>query len=178
MSRKQIALAILLVLVAALLAATARWIVWPHTDPAPRHADAVVVLGGGGGERLAEGLRLVKARVARVLVISEGERPGWTEANRLCKGGTLFEVVCFDPKPGRTQGEARVVARLAEERGWKDVVVVTSDYHAVRAGWLFDRCFDHDVPMVDAGPDGLPNVGQVVHEWLAYAHATFIARDC
>jgi uncharacterized SAM-binding protein YcdF (DUF218 family) len=178
MSRKRIALAILLVLVAALVAATARWIVWPHTDPAPRHADAVVVLGGGGGERLAEGLRLVKARVARVLVISEGERPGWTEANRLCKGGALFEVVCFDPEPGRTQGEARAMARLAEERGWKDVVVVTSDYHAIRAGRLFARCFGHDVPVVAAGPDGLPGVGQILHEWLAYAHASLIERDC
>jgi uncharacterized SAM-binding protein YcdF (DUF218 family) len=178
MSRTRIALAVLLVLVIALFAATARWIVWPHTDPAPKRADAVAVLGGGGDERLDEGLRLVRKGVAPVLLISDGERQGWTRANELCDGGTEFQVVCFEPKPGRTQGEARVVARLADERGWKKVVVVTSDYHAIRSGWLFGRCFGHDVPVVGAGPDGVPNPAQIVHEWLGYAHAFLIERDC
>ena len=99
------------------------------------------MLGGGGEERLDTGLRLMRNGVAPVLLISDGERQGWEEANALCKGGAAFQVVCFKPVPGRTQGEAREVARIAGERGWKDVVVVTSDYHAVRAGWLFGRCF-------------------------------------
>ncbi len=178
MSRGRIALAVGLVLVAALLLATARWIVWPETDPVPKRADAVVVLGGGGGERLDEGLRLMENAVAPVLVISDGNRRGWEEANRLCDGAAGFEVVCFKPEPERTQGEAREVARIARERGWKRIVVVTSDYHAIRAGRLFRRCFGHDVPAVDAGPDGMPGIGQIVHEWLAYAHALVIEREC
>jgi uncharacterized SAM-binding protein YcdF (DUF218 family) len=178
MSRKRIALAILLVLVVALFAATARWIVWPPTDAAPKHADALIVLGGGGAERLDEGLRLMRRGVAPVLVISEGTRPGWTEANDLCENGDPdFEVICFDPDPSRTQGEARGAAKLAREHGWKDVIVVTSDYHATRAGWLFGRCFDRDVPVVGAG-SGLPGPRAIVHEWFAYAHGFLIARDC
>lgn len=168
MSRRRIALVVGLVLVAALLIATARWIVWPETDAAPKHADAVVVLGGGGRERLEEGLRLMEAGVAPVLVISDGNRP--------CVAVT-FEVVCFKPEPSRTQGEARAVARLARKHGWKDIVVVTSGYHAIRAGWLFDRCFDYDVPVVGAG-DGMPRPDTIVHEWLAYAHGFVIERDC
>ena len=49
--------------------------------------------------------------VAPVLLISDGERQGWTRANKLCDGGAEFQVVCFEPEPGRTQGEAREVAR-------------------------------------------------------------------
>ncbi len=117
MTRKQLWLAILLLLVAALVAATARWIVWPKTDAAPAHADAVVVLGGGGSERLDEGLKLVDNGVSQVLVISDGNRPGWQRANELCtKGDPGFAVVCFEPKPHRTQGEAEGVAELARER--------------------------------------------------------------
>ena len=117
MTRKQLWLAIFVLLVAALVAATARWIVWPKTDAAPEHADAVVVLGGGGSERLDEGLKLVDEGVAQVLVISDGNRPGWEKANELCaKGDPGFAVVCFEPKPHRTQGEAEGVAELARER--------------------------------------------------------------
>ena len=177
MSPKRIALAIVLVLVVALVAATARWIVWPDTDRAPKHADAVVVLGGGGGERLEEGLRLVKKGIAPVLVISDGNRKGWKEANRLCKGGAGFEVVCFKPDPSRTQGEAEAAARLARKNDWKKIVVVTSGYHATRAGWLFDRCFAYDVPVVGA-ENGFPAPGTIVHEWLAYLHGAFVERAC
>jgi uncharacterized SAM-binding protein YcdF (DUF218 family) len=137
----------------------------------------VVVLGGGGGERLDEGLRLVEKGVAPVLVISDGNRKGWKQANRLCAGAAEFEVVCFTPDPSRTQGEAEGAARLARKNGWKRIAVVTSDYHAVRAGWLFDRCFAYDVPVVGA-ENGTPGPGTIVHEWLAYAHGFLIERDC
>jgi uncharacterized SAM-binding protein YcdF (DUF218 family) len=178
MTRKQLWLAIFVLLVAALVAATARWIVWPKTDAAPEHADAVVVLGGGGSERLDEGLKLVDEGVAQVLVISDGNRPGWQQANELCtKGDPGFAVVCFEPEPHRTQGEAAGVAELARERRWKNIVVVTSDYHAVRAGWLFDRCFDYDVPVVGAG-NGLPRPTTVLHEWGAYVHGALLERHC
>jgi uncharacterized SAM-binding protein YcdF (DUF218 family) len=179
MSRRRIALAIVLVLLAALLAATARWILWPPADAPPAHADAVVVLGGGGSERLSKGVELMEEGIAPVLVISDAENSGTERARELCADGDPdFEVVCVSPDPARTQGEARVTARLAEERGWKSIVVVTSDYHATRAGWLFGRCFGYDVPVVSAGPHGAPGPWQVVHEWLAFAHAAVIARGC
>ncbi len=138
----------------------------------------MVVLGGGGPERLDEGLRLVEKGVAQVLVISDGERPGWERANALCaKGDPGFEVICFDPEPSRTQGEAEGVAELARKHRWQSIVVVTSGYHAIRAGWLFDRCFDYDVPVVGAG-NGTPGLGTIVHEWGAYFHGALMERHC
>jgi uncharacterized SAM-binding protein YcdF (DUF218 family) len=182
MSRRAWAIVVALVAVSALAvqAAATALILWPESDVRGR-ADAVVVLAGGGGERLAEGVRLMERRVAPILVISHGREPGWTEANRLCDGEARFEVVCFTPEPERTQGEARAVRTIAKERGWRSLVVVTSTYHVTRARLLFERCIDGDVRAAAAephSPRGLPSAGEVVHEWAGYAHALLVQRDC
>ena len=111
-------------------------------------ADAVVVLAGGGSERLDQGLRLAAAGTAPVLVLSDGAEPSWPEAGPVCRGepaataalpaGT--EVLCPAPNPQRTAGEAAMVARLAAERNWQRVVVVTTDFHALRSRLWFERC--------------------------------------
>ena len=150
MRRRAAALAVVAVL--ALLAATARYIVWPETDPV-RRADAVVLFAGGEGERLAEARRLMARRVAPLLAISNGRDPNWPQANRLCEGGARFAVLCFQPEPNRTRGEARAVRRLARERGWRSVVVVTSTYHVTRARLLVERCYDGELRVVGARLD-------------------------
>ena len=81
--------------------------VWPpeHTEA---KADAVVVLAGGRGPRLNEGLALVRSGAAPVLVVSDAWSPTWPEANRLCAGRPApVPVVCFHPDPYATRGEAR-----------------------------------------------------------------------
>jgi uncharacterized SAM-binding protein YcdF (DUF218 family) len=169
-----------LALVGAGCALTARYVVWPSSDE-PRRADGLIVLAGGGGERLPEAMRLMEEGAADVLVVSHGRRAGWVEANRLCDGEAPYEVVCFTPTPDRTQGEARAVGRLARERGWDSLLVVTSRYHIKRATMLVRRCFDGDVRGVGARPDspaGLPSLRNVVWEWGAYAHAFLLERDC
>ena len=90
--------------------------------------------------RLGKALELMARQVAPTLVISDGRAPGWYRANRLCDGGARFRVVCFEPRPYSTRGEARAVARMARRRGWRSVLVVTSRYHVTRARLLFDRC--------------------------------------
>ena len=37
--------------------------------------------------------------------------------------------------------------RLAYERGWKHVIVVSWNYHLVRARYIFGQCFDGTVTM-------------------------------
>jgi len=124
---------------------------WPPQH-VPAHADAVVVLAGARGPRLARGLELARRKVAPVLVISDGWGVAWAEANRLCAGRPVpFRVVCVRPSPYSTRGEAEAVARLAKAHGWKTVLVVTSRYHVVRAGILFDRCLPATVDTAGAG---------------------------
>src|SRR5438132_5812469 len=120
----------LAVLVLAWLVATGVLFVWPSTD-SPGRADAVVVLSGGRDRRLDPALRLMRQRVAPVLVISgAGYDEKWKKARGLCAHGAQgFRVLCFDPTPYSTRGEARGIARLAREHGWRKVDVVTSRYH-------------------------------------------------
>jgi uncharacterized SAM-binding protein YcdF (DUF218 family) len=100
-------------------------------------ADAIVVLGGRSN-RLPVGLRLHEEGVAPVLLVFNASGSG--------DAGHLYER----PDPYTTRGEARAIARLAAEHGWRSVVVVTSGYHVPRAGLIVRRAFDGDVQMVGA----------------------------
>jgi uncharacterized SAM-binding protein YcdF (DUF218 family) len=148
----------LLLIVASLvglwLVACAFLFVWPRADTPPAHADAVVVLSGGLDRRLDPAVALVRSGVAPVLAISSPTRGKWPQARDLCNGTTKVarvRVLCFQPSPYSTQGEARTVARLARARGWTRVVVVTSTFHVTRARMLFKRCY-HDKLWVVGSP--------------------------
>jgi uncharacterized SAM-binding protein YcdF (DUF218 family) len=161
----------------------------PPPDPADAAAvDAVVVLGGGHGERLARGTALRDATRAPVLVLSDGarrkdERRGAPTAGRsLAASSPGYEVLCPMPVPYRTRGEARMVAALARERGWRHVVVVTSDYHAPRTRLLLARCAPTSchIDVVAAVPTTgwLARAAAVLHELGGLVHATVVARGC
>lgn len=135
-----------LMLVGLWLVTVALLFVWPSADESPpAHADAVVVLSGGGNSRLDPALELVERGVAPILAISSAFRdPRWTKAHRLCNGqdGRLrFRVICFQAVPYSTRGEAETVTRIAKHDHWSRIVVVTSTYHVTRARMLFRRCF-------------------------------------
>jgi uncharacterized SAM-binding protein YcdF (DUF218 family) len=152
--------------------------VWAPQD-SPSHADAVVVLAGGKGPRLAEGLRLMRRGVAHVLVISDGWDPAWPEANRLCAGRPEpFRVICFRPTPYDTRGEARGFTRLASARGWSSVIVVSSRYHVVRAKILFERCYHGRVQAVGTPFSAWHAPSAVISETVKLAYALLLARSC
>jgi uncharacterized SAM-binding protein YcdF (DUF218 family) len=164
-------------LVVAWLVATAILFVWPRQDE-PQRADAVVVLSGARKTRLAKGLELVRAGVAPTLVISDGTAPGWKDANRLCAGGTAFRVVCFRPHPYSTHGEATDVARLARERGWRSLVVVTSRYHVTRSRLLFRRCTPAEISGVAAATSPAAIALNLPFEWGKLLTQLTVERDC
>lgn len=159
-----------------LAAATAALFVFPPEDH-PRRADVVVVLSGSH-DRLPEGLELMRRGVAPVLVISDGAVPGWPAANRLCRGGVSFRVVCFHANPYSTRGEARFVAGLMRRRGWTRVVVVTSRYHVLRARMDFRRCVDGDVDGVGASTSLAKWVAGAALEWPKLGYALTLGRGC
>ena len=152
--------------------------VWPPQE-VPRHADAVVVLSGGRGPRLARGLALVRRGVAPTLVISDGWSAAWPEANRLCAGRPApAHVVCFRPHPYDTRGEAAGLARLAAARGWRSVVVVSSRYHIARARMLVERCFDGTVYGEGADQSIGTRLWATPSETAKLAYALLTRRSC
>lgn len=138
-------------LVLAWIAASLVLFTWsPWETGAPAHADAVIVLSGGR-ERLPPAMALIRRHVAPVLAISSVYRTKpWPLGDRLCAARRYAHarVLCFDAKPYSTRGEAETVERLARERGWTRIVVVTSGFHITRAHMLFRRCYDGRLWMV------------------------------
>ena len=154
-----------------------RRVLHPATT-SPESADAVVYFAGGGGERLARSLQLMEAGVAPTLVLSIGsgrsEARAWYAA--LCDGLPAYEIVCVVPSPETTQGEAAIVGRLAAERGWRSLAVVTSDYHLDRAAYHVGRCFDGVVHPVAAPTRRRRHL--VRHELVGFVHARTVGRGC
>lgn len=116
-------------------------IIWHPRIDEPRDVDAVIVLGVPK-ERLATGLDLVKAGYSNLLVVSSP--PPDTSPARvppICGGVAAgFEVHCFTPEPFSTKGEALYVARLVQEHGWDEIIVVTYRSHISRSRYYFERC--------------------------------------
>ena len=133
------------------------------------------MLSGGQGDRLPEGRRLVRAGVARTLVISDGRAEGWDEANRLCASGA---AICFKPDPYSTQGEARWIAAEARRRGWESLVVVTSSYHVRRARVIVERCFDGPVAIVGTDAPAANRVVGIAWEWPKSMYYLLWNRSC
>ena len=161
----------------ALLAASFVPFISPATGR-PVHADAVVVLSGDPGERLARAMELLDQGVTSTLVLDGA--PDSARSIQLCGGGQPFEVVCLRPAPDNTRSEAQAAAQLAASRGWKHIVVSTSTFHVTRSALLFRRCVDGKVEMVGGDPPfgGRRLAGAIVREWLAVAHALTVAREC
>jgi uncharacterized SAM-binding protein YcdF (DUF218 family) len=116
----------------------------------PVRSGAIVVLAGDPGDRIARALSLMNEGWSGTLVLDG--KPGSASTERLCQEHQSFEVVCLRPSPDNTRDEARAAARLAADRGWRTILVVTSLQHVTRARLLFDRCFKGDLLMVGSRP--------------------------
>lgn len=175
--RRRITLAAGLVAVVVLVV-VALWPVYvrpQREEPAP--ADAILVLGGAHDGREALGLRLAQEGYApRVLISNPYEDSPLI--NRICHGGYSFEVVCFDPSPRTTRGEARYLADQARAHGWDRVIVVTFTPHISRARYVLGKCWDGETLFVDTRPDlGLPRWAyDYVYQSAGYVKAVF--EDC
>lgn len=164
---------VLLALAGAWLAVS---ILWPRTDTA-RSADAVVVLSGDHGERLARAKELLAAGVAPTLVLVG--TPDSAENLEMCDGRSAFDVVCLRPEPDNTRTEAAATAELARTRGWRELVVVTSEPHVSRSRLLFDRCFSGTLSVLGAKLEtGAAAVRRArIHEFFGLVHAQ-VFRGC
>ncbi|BBY51364.1 hypothetical protein MARA_48320 [Mycolicibacterium arabiense] len=134
--------------VAALIVAGFPVYVRPQVDPV-RKADAILVLGGPSYGRYARGFELGSRGEAPTVVVSNpnGRKDPWL--TQQCASAHAFEIVCFVPDPPTTRGEGRELRRLAAERGWRTVVVVTFRPHVSRARFILHRCFDGELVMVE-----------------------------
>lgn len=146
----------------------------PRTDDVGT-VDAVLVLGGGGGERLALGRSLATERDLPLVLSAEA-----IDAGARAGMGCDVEVVCLRPDPVSTAGEARAARTLADDRGWARIAVVTSTFHVNRTRTLFRQCLDGRVDVQGAPAAGSPARAAYRYgrELVAHLAAVTVRRAC
>jgi uncharacterized SAM-binding protein YcdF (DUF218 family) len=135
---------------------------WIVNEPAA-HADAIVVLSDDNfyADRATQAAQLFRQGVASVVVASGRRlRPSagiseLMEHDLIERGVPKEKVERFAHDADTTRDEAIALRRLATEKGWRSVVVVTSNYHTRRARYIFQRVFPSGVAVsVASARDG------------------------
>jgi uncharacterized SAM-binding protein YcdF (DUF218 family) len=145
---------------AACVVNAGRMLVDPRALDAPRPADAIVVLSGTDADRWLEAYELWREGAAPRIVLSPGFRDGGSmELERrgvhLPTGAELARDVMvsrmgvpasaieiLDGRFDNTGAEATETRRLAAERGWRGVIVVTSLAHTRRTALAMQRVLE------------------------------------
>ena len=163
-----------------LIAITGKLFVYPSpTTTIPKSADAVMVLPGGSGDRLARGLTLMSRKIAPELILPNGATPGWRAANGLCGRVQPYLVRC--PTAGDSvRADAELARSLARDSHWGLVVVVTSRYNLTRARLDLDRCLGAGFGMVSstAHEPVTTKVRHVIDEWVSWLQDGVVHRTC
>lgn len=172
-SRVRRVLVVAAALIVLFAAATLRLFIWP-AQGMPAHVSAIVMFAGPG-DRLPVALRLAREHRAPMLVISQGQHGYGGPCPEPVPGVTL---ICFDPNPGNTRGEAEFAGQLAKRYHWDSVVLVTGTEQDTRARMLMERCFGGSVYVVTGSLPLGAWPYQIAYEWGALAKALVVQRGC
>jgi uncharacterized SAM-binding protein YcdF (DUF218 family) len=118
-------------------------------DEGPVAADAIVILGDDNYEadRAARAAELLKAGWApRVIASGRYLRPYASiaeleEHDLVNLGVPQSAVVRFAHRAENTRDEAIALSQLISARGWKRIIVVTSNFHTRRSRYICERVF-------------------------------------
>lgn len=170
----RIALCAIVSLILVLGAVTARLFIWP-TQGAPAHASAIVMFEGLD-DRLSVAVRLAEQHRAPLLVVSQGRDGYGGPCPAPIRG---VKLICFDPNPPNTRGEADFFGRLASKYHWKSVILVTGLEQDTRARMLMSRCFGGPIYVITTPVGSLAGVPlSVAYEWAAFVKALVLNRSC
>src|SRR5467141_2692105 len=121
---------------------------WIIEDPLDK-ADAIIVLGDDNfyADRATRGAELFREGKAPVVVASGRRlRPNagmaeLMEHDLVERGVPRDKIVRFAHDADNTREEAEALTKLATQRKWHSVIVVTSNYQTRRARYIFRRVF-------------------------------------
>lgn len=176
-----VAVVVCLSVVVSLCWVTSRAILHPSTDD-PGSVDAIVVVAGAFDERYDHAVELaVRDLVPTVLVSRPSKMWSVTAAlvDGTCDSSPIsspndhqVEIECFTPDSDTTEGETTAATRIARERGWKSILVITYWGHVSRVRIYFNQCFAGAVYVTDT-PNRLSKSRKdaLLHETGGYVKA-------
>jgi hypothetical protein len=167
------ALTAIVVVIVAFAGVTARLFVWPATG-APGRVDAILMTASPYAS-LSLATHLARAHQAEYLLISLGhDGYGGTCPGRIPR----IRLICFDPSPATTQGEAEYVGRMAAKYNWRSILVVSITPQEWRAEQRVRRCFNGAVYGIAGGIPWRSWPYQIAYEWGATLKMIFLQRNC
>jgi len=101
--------------------------------------DAVVVLSGGTGDRLALAIDMHEKGFAPNLVITDRSSNALLRSEAIDGGFKRESVYITDLPVESTYDEALAVCDFALGKGWKSLMIVTDPYHSFRTRFIFRR---------------------------------------
>lgn len=127
------------------------WFIFPPGDEAD-HADAVLVLAGASDGRHELAAKLIEEGYSLNLVVSNPDGEIEKVGSAYCRGSlqpkSAEEVMCMEPVPSTTTGEALTIREIAIDHGWDSIVVVTNRSHTRRVRTNFDQCTDLEAAVI------------------------------
>ena len=131
------------------------WVV----DAPAAHADALLLLGDDNfyADRATRAAELIRHGVAPVVVASGRRlRPSagiaeLLEHDLIERGVPKDKIIRFPHDADSTLEEAVALARFSSERHFHSVIIVTSNYHARRARYIFEKVFPPPISVSVAG---------------------------
>lgn len=138
--------------------AASLWIVQDRIEP----ADVIIVIGDDNfsADRAAEASALFRAGWAPQIIASGRMlRPYLSIADLIARdlqsqGVPASAIQRFTHKADNTREEAEGLRVLAQQKGWRRILLVTSNYHTRRARYIFHKVLPGSVRLEIAGaPD-------------------------
>lgn len=135
---------------------------WWEVEDRPERADAILVLGDDNfaGDRAAKAAELFRGGMAPLVVASGRLLRSYAGIAELIardletQGVPSAAIVRFPQRAGNTREEAQTLRDLVANRGWRRVLVVTSNYHTRRARYIFRKIFPSQVAvLIISAPD-------------------------
>jgi uncharacterized SAM-binding protein YcdF (DUF218 family) len=125
---------------------------WVIDEPSG-HADAIILLSDDNfyADRASRVAELSRQEVAPVVVASGRRlRPnaGLSEVmehDLIERGVPKNKILRFDHTAADTIEEARLLAKLAQEKRWHKVIIVSSNYHTRRVRYISGRVFPSSI---------------------------------
>lgn len=112
-------------------------------------ADVIVVLGGGGPERVWNGVNLYKEKHGKYMIFTgmeyklPGLRTTWPQLAKqeALSMGIPEEVIIMEERPTSTYEDAIFVKDDMLSRGFRSAIIVSSPHHTRRARMIFKKVF-------------------------------------